>query len=134
MRITRGSQANCDFCFGHESFYRFGIGSCLATSHKQILKTPFNTTSSCILGFQATLPSTLYSSSVHCTLANRKVFLRQITAGCKHNTAQLDKWLHGIPCRGRFNIERTVIDLKFSVRFTLGTEYETMFCDTSNFF
>ena len=30
----------------------FGIRSCLATSHKQILKTPFNMTSSCILGFQ----------------------------------------------------------------------------------
>ena len=36
------------------SFYRFGIHSCLATSHKQILKTPLSMTSSCILGFQAT--------------------------------------------------------------------------------
>lgn len=26
-------------------------------------------------------------------LANREVFLTQITAGCKHNSAQLDKWL-----------------------------------------
>ena len=42
------------FCFGHKSFYLFGIPSCLATSHKQMLKTPFNMTSSCILGFQAT--------------------------------------------------------------------------------
>ena len=46
------------FRFGHKSFYRFGICSCLATSHKQILKTPFNMTSSCILGFQATHPVT----------------------------------------------------------------------------
>ena len=28
------------FRFGHKSFYRFGIRSCLATSHKQLLKTP----------------------------------------------------------------------------------------------
>ena len=27
------------FRFGHKSFYRFGIRSCLATSHKQIIKT-----------------------------------------------------------------------------------------------
>ena len=84
---------NCEFRSGHKSFYRFGIRSCLATSHKQILKTPFNMTSSCILGFQVTGPATFYSSSVYCTLANRKVFLRQITAGCKHNTARLEKWL-----------------------------------------
>ena len=36
-------------------------------------------------------------SSVNCTLANRlanrKVFLRQITAGGKHNSARLDNWL-----------------------------------------
>ena len=48
-----------------------------------------------------------YSSSLICTLANRNVFLRQITAGCKHNSAQLDKWLE-ILARGRFNTERTV--------------------------
>ena len=30
---------------------------------------------------------------LHCTLANRKEFLRQIAAGCEHNSAQLDKWL-----------------------------------------
>ena len=41
--------------FRHKSFYRFGIASCLATSHKQILKTPC---SMCILGFQATRPPT----------------------------------------------------------------------------
>ena len=46
------------FRFGHKSFYRFGICSCLATSHKQILKMPFNMTSSCTLGFQATRPAT----------------------------------------------------------------------------
>ena len=46
------------FGFGYKSFYRFGIRSCLATSHKQILKTPFNMTSSCILGFQATSAAT----------------------------------------------------------------------------
>ena len=46
------------FRFGHASFYRFSIRSCLATSHKQILTTPFNMTVSCILGFQATCPAT----------------------------------------------------------------------------
>ena len=34
---------------------------------------------------------------LHCTLANHlanhKEFLRQIAAGCEHNSAQLDKWL-----------------------------------------
>ena len=44
--------------FRHKSFYRSGIASCLATSHKQILKTPCSMTSSCILGFQATRPPT----------------------------------------------------------------------------
>ena len=43
-------------------------------------------------GFPRNTASDFYSSSVYCTLANRKVFLRQITAGCKHNSAQLDKW------------------------------------------
>ena len=38
------------FRFGHKSFYRFGIRSCLATSH--------NMTPSCILGFQATRAAT----------------------------------------------------------------------------
>ena len=56
-RITRKSQANSDFRFGHKSSYRFGIRSCLGTSHKQILKTPFNMTSSCIFGFRATRPA-----------------------------------------------------------------------------
>ena len=56
-RITRESQANSDFRFGHKSSYRFGIRSCLGASHKQILKTPFNMTSSCIFGFRATRPS-----------------------------------------------------------------------------
>ena len=56
-RITRESQANSDFRFGHKSSYRFGIRSCLGTSHKQILKTPFNMTSSCIFGFRATRPA-----------------------------------------------------------------------------
>ena len=46
------------FRFGRKSFYRFGIRSCLATSHKQILKTQLNMTWSCILGFQATRPAT----------------------------------------------------------------------------
>ena len=46
------------FRFGHKSFYGFGIRSFLATSHKQILKTSFNMTSSCILGFKATRAET----------------------------------------------------------------------------
>ena len=54
----RGSQVNCEFRSGHKSLYRFGIRSCLATSHKQIPKTPFNMTSSCTVGFQVTRPAT----------------------------------------------------------------------------
>ena len=47
------------FRFGHKSFFlRFGIRSCLATSHKHILKMPFNMTSLYILGFQVTRPPT----------------------------------------------------------------------------
>ena len=45
------------FRFGHKSFYLFGIRSCLGASHKQILKTQFNMTSSCIFGFRATRPA-----------------------------------------------------------------------------
>ena len=63
-------------------------------------------TSSCILGFQATRPATFYSSSVYCTLANRKVFLRQITADFKHNSAQLDKWLEIFAVEGLTPKER----------------------------
>ena len=44
-------------------------------------------------GNRATNLGSFYSSSVYCTLTNRKVFLRQITAGCKHNSAWQDKWL-----------------------------------------
>ena len=95
-RITRGSQADCDFALVMNlSFYRFSIRSCLATSHKQILNTPFSMASSCILGFQATRPPT-WAHFIHPLanrLENRKVFPRQITAGCKHNSARLDKWL-----------------------------------------
>ena len=83
--------------FGHKSFYRFGTRSCLATSHKQILKTPFNMTSSCILGFQATRVETW--AHVYCTLANRKIFLRQITGGCKHNSVRMDRQRRRRPVR-----------------------------------
>ena len=48
--------------FGHKSFYRFGIRSCLTTSHKQDnLKDAFNMTSSRTLGFQATRPVNKFS-------------------------------------------------------------------------
>ena len=40
-RITSGVRVG----FGHKSFHWFGIRSCLATSHKQILKMPFSMTS-----------------------------------------------------------------------------------------
>ena len=46
------------FRFDLKSFYWFGIRSCLATSHKQILKTPFSITSSCILSFQTSHTAT----------------------------------------------------------------------------
>ena len=84
------------FRFGRKSFYRFGIRSCLATSHKQILKTQLNMTWSCILVFQATRPATwahfIHPLFIVHTSENRKVFLRQKTAGCQHNSARLDKW------------------------------------------
>ena len=104
MVHARIALAGVRFRSGHKSFCRFDIRSCLATSHEEIIKTPLSMTSSCILEFQATGPLTrahFYSSSDYCTLANRlanplanrKVFLRQITAGCKHSSARLDKWL-----------------------------------------
>ena len=71
--ITRGSQADCDFALVITlSFYSFGIRSCLATSHKQILKTPFSMTSSCILGFQATWQLT-WAHFIHLWAANTTV-------------------------------------------------------------
>ena len=50
VRYSRKDRNRSAMLFGHKSFYRFGIRSCLATSHKQILKTPFSMTSSFILG------------------------------------------------------------------------------------
>ena len=50
--VARGSQTEFNFAL-------VIIRSCLATSHKQILKTPCGMTSSCILGFQATRPPTI---------------------------------------------------------------------------
>ena len=85
------------FCFVHKFFYRFGIRSCLARSHKQMLKTQFSMTSLSVsiqhghrLGL--ILFILVYCALANC-LANRKVVLRQITAGCKHNSGRLDKWL-----------------------------------------
>ena len=83
------------FRFGHKSFYRLGIRSCIRTKHKT---TPFSMTSSCILGFQATqlvshrLGLILF---ILCLLyvGESKVFLRQITAGCKYSSVRFDKWL-----------------------------------------
>ena len=99
--VAREDRKRSAISFGHKFFYRFRIRSCLATSHKQIFRTPFSMMSSCILVFQATRPPTrahfIHPLLIYCTLANRlakrKVFLRQITAGCKHNSARLDKWL-----------------------------------------
>ena len=96
-RITRGVW----FRFGHKSFYQFGIRSCLATSHKQILKMPFSITSSCIWGFQVTRS---HSSSVYCTLANHlancNIFLRQILAGLGWAKDQSVQWSHGPVVKG----------------------------------
>ena len=58
-RLQRADHARIasELRFGHKSFYRFGIRSCLTTSHKQDnLKGAFNMTSSRTLGFQATRP------------------------------------------------------------------------------
>ena len=72
-------------------------------------------TSSCTLGFQATRPATwahfIHPLFIYCTLVNRKVFLGQITAGCKHNTARLDKWLEILAVEG---LARKNGDLNFS--------------------
>ena len=62
-------------------------------------------------GNTATDLGSFYSSSVYCTLANRlenrKVFPRQITAGCETQQCPTGQ-VAGIPCRGRFNTEWTV--------------------------
>ena len=52
----------------------------------------------------------LAKSIYYCTLANRKVFLRQITAGWKHNSARLDKWLEILAVEG---LNRKNGDLNF---------------------
>ena len=92
--VARASREKCKrsaIPLGHKSFYWFGIRSSLAASPIQILKTPFSMRSSCILGFQATRPLTrayfiypLFTVRWRIALSNGKVFLRQITAGCKH--------------------------------------------------
>ena len=49
-RVSREDRTKLRFRFGHKSFYRFGIRSCLATSH--------NMPPLCSLGFQATRAAT----------------------------------------------------------------------------
>ena len=66
--------------------------------------------SSCILGFQATRVETwthFYSSSVYCTLANRKIISEANNQGLQTQQCPTGQEA-GNPCRGRFNTERTV--------------------------
>ena len=96
------------FRFGHKSFYRFGIRSCLATSHKQILKTPFNMTSSCTLGFQATRPAT-WAHFIHPLLyvGESQSISEANNSGLQTQQCPIGQ-VAGNPCRRRFNTERTV--------------------------
>ena len=112
-RITRGPQADCDFALViNFSFYRFGIRSCLATSHKQILKTPFSLTSSCILGFQATWQPT-WAHFIHLLFTVRRRIAWRIVKYFWANNRGLQTQQYSIrqvarnPCRGRFNTEKT---------------------------
>ena len=51
-------------------------------------------TSSCILSFHAATDQGLFTFILFLLYVDKsQVFLRQITEGCKHNSAQLDKWL-----------------------------------------
>ena len=89
--------------FGHKSFYRFGIRSCLAISHKQILETPFSMTSSCILGkriigdFSSEQLLHLFRFPVLTYVAETPGESQSISeannSGLEHNSARLDKWL-----------------------------------------
>ena len=55
---------------------------------------PFSMTSSCILGFHAATDKSFFIFILFLLYVGKsEVFLRQITEGCKHNSAQLDKWL-----------------------------------------
>ena len=98
------------FRFGHKSFYRFGIRSCLATSHKQILKTPYSTWRHRDfwvsrqhvqrLGLILCILCLLYfGKSQNISEANNRGWQTQ-----QCPTGQVA----GNPCRGRFNTERTV--------------------------
>ena len=102
-RFTRGSQAECDFAMVINLSYRFGIRICLATSHRQIPKTPFSMKSSCILCFQAKRPPIrvlfilclLYvGESQSISVANN--------SGLQTQQCPIGK-VAGNPSRGRFN-------------------------------
>ena len=98
------------FRFGHKSFYRFGIRSCLATSHKQILKTPYSTWRHRAfwvsrqhvqrLGLILFILCLLYvGKSQNISEANNR--------GLQTQQCPIGQVVEN-PCRGRFNTERTV--------------------------
>ena len=101
----------------HKSLYRFGIRSCLAMSHKQILKTPLNMTSSCIFGFQATRQQgnlgSFYSSSLlilydgESPTGESQSISEANNSGLPTQRCPIGQ-VAGNPCRGSFNTERTV--------------------------
>ena len=73
--------------------YRFSIRSCLATSHKQILKTPFSMASSCILGFQATrLPTWAHFIHPLFTTRWRILALEDLTPKERWPELQREQW------------------------------------------
>ena len=114
-RCARGSQADCDFALViNLSFYRFSIRSCVATSRKQILKTPFSMASSCFLGFQATRSPTWahFILFILCLLyVGKSPGESQSISEANNSGLQTQQYpigrVAGIPCRGRFNTERT---------------------------
>ena len=99
-----GSQASCDFAFGHKSFYRFSVRSCLGTSHKQIIRTP------------NARHRAFWVSRKH----GERLFIHPLFIvrwriakyfwGKKQRAGNttVPNWTSGSLCCGRFNTERTV--------------------------
>jgi len=104
-QITRGSQAECDFTLVINLSIGF-VSSCLATSHKIMLKTPFNIMSSCILGFQATGPPT-WAHFIHplftvCwRITKYKCTSEPNNSGLQTQQCPIGQ-VEGNPCRARF--------------------------------
>ena len=113
-RITSGSQADCDFALViNLSFYRFSIRSCLATSRKQILR---HHSAWCHRAFWVSrqhghrLGLILFILCLLCV--GKSPGESQSISEANNSALQTQQCpigqVAGIPCRGRFNTERTV--------------------------